>query len=384
VSTILVTGATGVIGSALTECLLRDQHVRLRLLIRAQSSEHLQQRLAGLLAFCGVSAKDHATAARVEAVAGDVTADGLGLGRETYERLTTEVTHVIHSAGNVKLNRPMDEARRSAVQSTEHVVRFVSACVDRGRFRKLDFVSTVGVAGDIAGVIPEQAFTRPRAFRNTYEAAKAEAEDTLFEAMDRGLPATVHRPSMVVGDSRNGRVSHFQVFYHLCEFLSGRRTRGVLTDAGEVRLDVVPVDYVARALRYSSARPEAGGRIFHLCSGPALAPRINDLARRVRDLFVAHGRPCPTPRMVAPTTMRAVASLAGRILPGGTAALRSLPYFLAYLETPQTFDNARSEAFFSAEGLRVPSVHDYLETVLSFYLSHCAAQAGASDARGVA
>ena len=55
--------------------------------------------------------------------------------------------------------------------------------------------------------------------------------------MQAGLPATIHRPSMVVGDSQTGKVIHFQVFYHLCEFLSGRRTLGIVPDTGDAALD---------------------------------------------------------------------------------------------------------------------------------------------------
>src|SRR5262249_47879396 len=161
----------------------------------------------------------------------------LGLDRPSYERLSREVTHVVHAAGNVKLNRPLEEARRSAVDAAGHVVSFVDACRACGGFQKLRFLSTVGVVGKMPGTVPERAFPEARAFRNSYEAAKAEAETFLLEHMARGLPATVHRPSMVVGDSRDGRIIQFQVFYHLCEFLSGRRTAGVIPGARDIRLD---------------------------------------------------------------------------------------------------------------------------------------------------
>ena len=49
---------------------------------------------------------------------------------------------------------------------------------------------------------------------------------------------TLHRPSMVVGHAETGKVIHFQVFYHLCEFLSGRHTRGLIpADRKSTRLN---------------------------------------------------------------------------------------------------------------------------------------------------
>ena len=54
-----------------------------------------------------------------------------------------------------------------------------------------------------------------RTFHNTYEQAKAEAEEYLYPFMaDERLPITIHRPSMVVGDSMTGKAISFQVFYH--------------------------------------------------------------------------------------------------------------------------------------------------------------------------
>ena len=55
----------------------------------------------------------------------------------------------------------------------------------------------------------------------------------------------------VVGDTINGRIIHFQVFYHLCEFLSGRRTLGLAPGFGGARLDIVPADYVAQVIALS-------------------------------------------------------------------------------------------------------------------------------------
>jgi thioester reductase-like protein len=368
--TILVTGGSGAIGSVLARYLLDEEDTRVRLLLRARSRAHLDERLQELYHFWDIDPKEGCVSARVEAVAGDVTLPRLGLDESIYRRLTAEVTHVIHSAGNVKLNRPLDEARRSAVDSAGHIVSFAGACGRNGSFQKLEYVSTVGVAGKMAGTVPERAFVEPRSFRNSYEAAKAEAEAFLLRQMDEGLSATIHRPSMVVGDSRDGKIIQFQVFYYLCEFLSGGRTAGFVPDARDIQLDIIPVDYVARAIQASSIRSDATGRIFHLCAGPSQAPRINDLANRVRHFFASHGRHTPSLHRIPPAVLRSLLPVATWLAPATIRpSLQSLPYFLAYLDGPQTFANVRSQEFFSAEGVNVPPVDTYLETVLSYYLS---------------
>lgn len=368
--TVLLTGATGAIGSVLAQYLASEPDTRLHLLLRAHSPSHLSQRLRELYAFWGLDPNDRATTGRVEAHAGDVTLPKLGLGEAEFHRLTRDVTHLIHSAGNVKLNRPLDEARRSAVGSAAHVLSFVDTCRRHGPFQKFEYVSTVGVAGRMPGMVPERIFPEPRCFRNTYEAAKAEAEQLVFDEIGRGLPATIHRPSMVVGDSHDGRIIQFQVFYYLCEFLSGRRTAGIVPRTGDIRLDIVPVDYVARAIQVSSRHVGAVGRIFHLCAGPMHAPRIADLAVHVREFFVAHGLRAPRLRPMSPALMRRLLPVVGVLSPRKVRrTLQSLPHFLAYLAEAQVFDNAKSVEFFAAAGVKLPAVDHYLDAVLSHYVS---------------
>lgn len=370
--TVFITGATGAIGSVLAKYLLEENGTHLRLLVRAESRAHSEQRLRALFEFWELDPADQSLSSRVEAVIGDVTRPQLGIDSSTYQRLATEVTHVVHSAGNVKLNRSIDDARQSAVDSARHVVAFVDACRQAGTFKKLDLVSTVGVAGRMRGTVPERPLRESRVFRNSYEAAKAEAETFVLDQMQQGLPVTIHRPSMVVGDSHSGRVIQFQVFYYLCEFLSGRRTAGIVPDAGRVRLDIIPVDYVARAIQSASQRDETSGRIFHLCSGPIEAPLINELSDRVRQIFFEQRRHVPPCRRVPAGLLRMLLPVASRIAPhSARRALQSLPFFLAYLDgSEQTFGNSESAQFFSATGLNVPRVDSYLGAVLSYYLAH--------------
>jgi thioester reductase-like protein len=368
VKTVLVTGATGAIGSVVARILIDDPDTQVRLLLRAGSKSELDGRVEQLRTFWKIGPERTGGAPRLDAYAGDVTIPALGLSADVHERLVRDLTHVIHCAGNVKLNMPLDEARRAAVQSTEHVLAFAEDCARVGRFRKLDLVSTVGVAGRWPGLVPERALPEASAFRNTYEAAKAEAEVLIRAHMARGLPVTIHRPSMVVGDSQTGRIIHFQVFYHLCEFLSGRRTAGIIPVAGDIRLDIVPVDYVARAIVASSGSDAASGRIFHLCSGPDRALTIDDLATRIHAFFRSRGVRLRPLRRVPVGVIRALVPIAAFLTSGHLRrSVKTLPYFLAYLEEPQTFANVDTDRFFSEYGLSAPAVDTYLDAVLSYY-----------------
>lgn len=372
---LLVTGATGVVGSALVPELLSDPGASVVVLMRAGSAPQLAARFERLRAWWqqGGHAID---AGRVRALAGDVCRPLLGLDPEPFDRLAHEVTHIVHAAGNVRLNQPLAEARVSAVEGLRNVLKLAALCHARGTLRKLDVLSTVGVAGRMRGLIPE-APLQPSRFHNTYERAKHEAEQVLLAAMQCGLPATIHRPSMVVGDSRTGRVAQYQVFYYLIDFLLGRRTLGLLPRADGFKLDLVPVDYVARAVAICCREPQAVGRIFHLCSGPAGAMALEDLAARLEEYERRRGLRLPRRRRLPRCFFRGALALVRPLVRGRLrTALAGMPYFLTYLEDEQVFDNTHSRAFFEQRGLHLPRPEDYLERVIGCFRQDQAAAAG--------
>jgi thioester reductase-like protein len=363
-----ITGATGVVGSEIAARLLGDGGSRLLLLIRATDDAHGAARLAELGAYWGVPPE--ILRDRVEVVRGDTALPGFGLAEPGLRKIAQTVTHIVHCAALVRMNLPLGEARRSAVQGAENVIELAHACHRSGQLRKVEFLSTVGIAGRRSGVLPERWITEPRTFHNTYEQAKAEAERVAAQACDAGLPLTVFRPSMVVGDSVTGRIIRFQVFYHLLEFLSGRRTSGLYPFLGNARLDLVPVDYISRVVVWSSQTPATVGRILHLCAGPQEAIPLADLRDRVRTKLRALGLTLP-PGVPLPTPLfRAALPILRAILPGPQQrALAALPVFLDYLEDRQEFGNVETTDLLAKEGISRPALPEFLDSIVDYYLA---------------
>lgn len=364
-NTYLVTGATGVVGSAITEALAARPDARMKLLIRADSPAKLQERVDGLIKFWGVDAA--AVAPRVEGLIGDTSEPNLGLDDETYARVAAECTHVIHSAGAVRMNLSIEDARHSAVDGAKNIVAFARAARS---LQKVEFISTVGVGGRLRGSVPERWINEAREFHNTYEQAKAEGETLLEQAIRDGLPITVHRPSMVVGNSKTGKVIHFQVFYHLAEFLSGQKTFGICPDPGPTKLDLVAADHVADAVLWSAGERSTTGRIFHLCAGPSGALGIQALRQQVCSIFKAQGIKLPSARTVPAGLFRAAIPVVGMVSSErDRRALSTLPIFLDYLQENQTFANTDTTKILHQARIATPAPASFVSKVLEYYLA---------------
>lgn len=356
------------VGSAVLRELVSQGVDEVVLLVRASDESELHSRVDRLLEFCEVDRESIAT--RVSALIGDTSVTRFGLSDDAYDRLCSACTHVIHSAGAVRMNLELEDARKSAVGSAKALLRFLTDCRQAsGSPPKTEFISTVGVGGRMAGEVPERWIGGPREFHNTYEQSKAEAEALLESAGCKEWRITVHRPSMVVGDSRTGKSVHFQVFYHLVEFVTGRRTFGFHPHFGKAQLDIVPCDFVAKAIVWSCMNDSTEGKILHLCSGQKGAIGLEQLQRIARERFLSKGQRIPHLLPVPVRLLRTVLPVLGFLLAKKSRkALSTLPVFLDYLESDQHFANTVTVPLLAEAGLTLPSTDEYLGRVLDAYL----------------
>lgn len=365
-NTYFITGATGVLGSAIIKELVSDSANHLTLLVRAIDDQALRKRAAELISFLEI---DEEARDRIGFIRGDVEHEKLGLSTENFIKLGNQVTHIIHSAASVRMNHPLELARRAAVTATENMLQLARLSCRNGLLQKMEAVSTVGVGGKYQGALPEKWLDVPRSFHNTYEQSKAEAEALLKSEVDQGMPITVHRPSMIVGDSRTGCIRHFQIFYYLLEFITGRRTWGILPDISDRHVDAIPVDYVARAISWSSKNSRTAGRVLHLCAGPGNTTLLEQASELAYFKFKKIGLSVPRKRILSTSQFRFLANSITPFLPKKIRrSVSTLPIFLNYTKN-QIFDNSETGVLLSNAGLSMPCVDEFLSPVIDYYLS---------------
>lgn len=371
--TLLLTGATGFVGMELLARLLRSPAASARpvlALIRADDDAHATRRLhETLLSVFGAVAP---YAERVTAVAGDLQRPGLGID----PALADSVSEIVHGAASVCFELALDRSRAVNVEGTRRVLAFAAGCA---RLRRLTYISTAYVAGLHRGVFGEDDYDLGQGFRNPYEQSKFEAEGLVRAAGAAGLPVTIVRPSIVVGDRHSGWTASFNVLYWPLRALA-KGAYPILPARRRAPVDVVSVDYVADAICALHRMPAAEGGTFHLTASEH-ASSIGEL------LDLAVGRfACRRPPLVSPSLYRrALHPLAVRLGPlRRRRFLRATTAYLPYFAIRVRYDDARTRAALGAATAPAP-LHTYFDRLVDYALlarwgARPIGRAGATDA----
>ncbi len=269
--TILLTGANGFIATQIARRLLADEEATVLALVRADDNPNAQAKLAREL--WDFPELINALGNRIHAIHGDVCQPNLGLDKAEYMGIAEKTTHIIHTAADWRL-LPLDELRKTNVQGTANVIAFAKEA-SKHHLQRLSHISTAYVAGAATDTISENQLTDQYGFFTDYERSKYEGEQ-LVQAAKEKLPVSVFRPSMVVGDSKTGAIKTFNTFYFpLRLYLTGKMR--FMPVSRSLRINVVPVDYVAEAVVQLTFEPKAAGKTFHVVAPYESLPRLGEL-----------------------------------------------------------------------------------------------------------
>jgi len=337
--TVLLTGATGFLGMELLARLIERGDTDVVCLVRAPSADAAAERLATV--FARLYEERPEAVERVTAVAGDVSADDLGLDSRDREALIAKVTSVVHCAASISFDLTLEEARQVNTGGAIRMLELSRAIAASGGLRRHLHVSTAYVAGRYRGLFRETDLDLGQGFRNTYEHSKFDGEQAIGAAAGE-LPLVIARPSIIVGDSRSGWTSAFNVIYWPMRAFS----RGLMDEVAidpDGLADIVPIDYVADGLMALLDAESVSGTVA-LVAGAA-APTNAELIELACRQF---GR--EPPRIVADPASR----------------LQETDLYVPYFGIGATLDDARARELLEPLGLAAPPLRDYFATLIDY------------------
>lgn len=360
-----VTGATGFIGRFLVQELLDNRDGDIFVLCRESSLPRMER----LISRWGSD--------RVKPVIGDLGSPDLGIEPEWIAEHTGDVEHFFHLAAIYDMTA--DDATNDAmnVDGTRYALS-LAATLEVGCFHQ---VSSVAAAGSYHGTFDETMFDEGQALPSPYHRTKFESEKLVRES---GVPWRVYRPAIVVGHSETGAMDKVDGPYYFFPVM--KRLRDALpswlplvgVDLGDT--NVVPVDYVAKAMDHLAHVPGHDNEAFHL---------VNPEPQPVVDMINAFCSAAGAPQFAQPLD-RSITSRPFGALPRGlrpmslaNAAIRSTPMqlvlgqtvgragippeVLAHSSFEASFDSRRTEQALAGSGIAVPPLESYSRLLWNYW-----------------
>jgi NAD(P)-dependent dehydrogenase (short-subunit alcohol dehydrogenase family) len=365
-----VTGATGFIGRHLVLELLDHREGDIFVLVRKGSLPRMEKLIRRW------------DTNRVIPVTGDLSKPNLGVAKKWITEHKGQIDHFFHLAAIYDMTADDESNETMNVGGTRNAVQLAEA-LEVGCFHQ---VSSVAAAGEYRGVFDETMFDEGQHLPSPYHRTKFESERIVRE--EATVPWRVYRPAIVVGDSQTGAMDKIDGPYYFFPAMKLLRDRLpawlplVGVDLGDT--NVVPVDYVAKAMDHLAHLPGRDGEAFHLVN-----PEPQPVAEMINTFCAAAGAPqfaTPIDRNV--TRAGPLGLLPERLRPLSifTGVVKSAPVqavldqtlgrlgvpaeVLAHTNFTALFDSRATEKALAGSGIAVPDLETYARTLWAYWEDH--------------
>lgn len=348
--TIFLTGFPGFIAERLVERLVTSE-TQFFLLVQKSFYEKAAQDVKK------ISEKTNLSPNNFVLIEGDITEKNLGVSAENAEKIRNETTFVYHLAAVYDLAVEKDLAFSVNLEGTKNVNDFVKTIVN---LRRYNYISTCYVAGKREGLILETELEHDAGFRNYYEETKYLAEISV-EKLKAEIPTTIFRPSVVVGDSQTGETAKYDGIYYLIQYLRKFPALLRLINVGnsEVKLNLVPVDFVVEGIAALANDDEATGKTIALADpNPLTTEQLFDAiaVSLTNKKSILH----PPEVLIEKALLMSV-----------TPSISGLPHSaVPYFYISQTYDTSVASHLLKKYNVFCPNFADYVGNLIKFIEAH--------------
>jgi NAD(P)-dependent dehydrogenase (short-subunit alcohol dehydrogenase family) len=353
-----VTGATGFIGRNLVELLL-EREGTIYVLVREGSRGRLEE----------LKSRWGADGDRIVPVIGDLSQELLGCGDQVDE-LKGKVDHFFHLAAIYDMTADAESQRVANVEGTRQAVKLAEA-LDAKRFH---MVSSIAAAGLYKGTFTEDMFDEAHNVENhPYFQTKHESEAVVRE--ESSVPWRVYRPGIVVGHSETGEMDKIDGPYYFFKLLQRARNAlpqwfpGVGIEGRNI--NIVPVDFVAKAMDHIAHLEGFDGQAFHLTDpNPMTAGQVINCFAKAAHAPEAAMRIDSRMLEFIPKQVRSGLTMlppVKRITDQVLADLGIPRSVLVYINYPTDFDSTKTQAALEGTGISVPPLPSYADKLWDYW-----------------
>ncbi len=287
----------------------------------------------------------------VRVIVGDIGVMHLGFSSEEYRFLLKNVTDIYHFASIYYPGTPDKIISKVNITGTKNIIEFAKETEKKAPF---NYLSTCMVFENHSGLISEEMVSNPR-FDHFLNRSKYIAESLIIAEKD--LKYRIFRAPMIGGDSITGETEKLDGFYALIYLL-------MLTDMkvpipvphhGRAPLNIIPIDYLVKAIYHISQNPESQGLIFHVVDPHPVSVRtalelIERHSGKKMKIFY------PPVNILKPVVKF---KLSKRLIPSYLPLLDILCQFII-------FGHSNTDRFLRGSEIEAPHFEKYVDPMLSY------------------
>jgi len=353
-----VTGATGFIGRNLVEQLL-EREGTIYVLVREGSRGRLEE----------LRNRWGAEEDRIVPVIGDLSQEHLGCG-DQIDELKGKVDHFFHLAAIYDMTADAESQRVANVEGTREATKLAKE-LDAKHFH---MVSSIAAAGLYKGTFTEDMFEEAEKVDNhPYFQTKHESEAVVREECE--VPWRVYRPGIVVGHSETGEMDKIDGPYYFFKLLQRARNAvpqwfpGVGIEGRKI--NIVPVDFVAKAMDHIAHIEGLDGQAFHLTDpNPLSAGQVINAFAKAAHAPEAVMRIDSRMFDFIPKQVRGGLTMlppVKRITDQVLADLGIPRSVLVYINYPTDFDSTKTQEALEGTGISVPPLPSYADRLWDYW-----------------